>query len=457
MARGTKGRLYKRGKCGVYYLQYYINGTQFRVVLKDKNGNSITTEPEALAAADKILKPITAKSKAEQLSNILDAVSTAEMKLNEAEKEAEAIKQAQAEAIADKKALKIANAWKKYTDPDERLKPECSARNLANYRGYWNRFSEWLAAQPENPVYMRDITPALAKRFANHLESENASGNTFNKYRAFLFSFFEVLMPFIRGSENPFAAIKRKEKVKAVKRRDLTLDELQAILSNATGELGLLLWVGITTGLRLGDAVTLTWGSINLERNIIRNRNHKTGADVVIGIVPTLAGLLKQMPLEQRQGYLMPTLAAEYLNPNQQTHFVARLQRYFQSCGIQTNKPGTGQGTGKRAVTEVGFHSLRHSFATICGEIGTAEGVTQKLLGHSRAAMTHYYQHSTEAAATDTAKRLDGALRGLLPAAAIDVIPVEIEPERIELHRLAEQLPIDAIRAILRQQGGVKC
>lgn len=30
MARTTRGRLYKRGKQGRYYLQYYVNGKEFK-------------------------------------------------------------------------------------------------------------------------------------------------------------------------------------------------------------------------------------------------------------------------------------------------------------------------------------------------------------------------------------------------------------------------------------------
>ena len=38
------------------------------------------------------------------------------------------------------------------------------------------------------------------------------------------------------------------------------------------------------------------------------------------------------------------------------------------SQGVALYAPGTGPGTGKRAVVEVGFHSLRHSFVSICRE-----------------------------------------------------------------------------------------
>ncbi len=463
MARITRGKVYQRvvnGKPSKYYSgQYIINGKKFRVVLLDENGNKITDQRKAEAALQKLIAPTQFSTEADRRAAHAEALKLAEVKLAEAEAEAEARENARAKIAAERKALKIADAWKKFTDPDERLAPECSARNLSNYRGYWQRFSDWLAEQPEQPELMRDVTETLAKRFANHLEETAASGNTFNKYRAFLLSFFNALAKHIRGGDNPFDAIRRKEKVKAAKRRDLTAEELRTVLSNADGELALLLWIGATTGLRLGDAATLRWSAIDLHRGIIRLDTRKTDTDVVIGIIPVLAELLERMPPEGRQGYLLPTLATQYLNLKQRTHMVARIQRYFTACGIEIHRVGTGAGTGKRAVTEVGFHSLRHSFATICGNAGTAESVTQRLLGHSRAAMTHYYQHSTESAATDTAKRLDGMFRGLLadhdeePSVDVEAIPAEVDresqSERECILSELNRLPTDELQKLL--------
>ncbi|MGE4563827.1 MAG: hypothetical protein AB7F32_03075, partial [Victivallaceae bacterium] len=143
----------------------------------------------------KLIAPAQLSTEVDRRAAHAEALKLAEVKLAEAEAEARAREAAKAQAMADRRALKVADAWKKYTSPDERLAPECSERNLANYRGYWRFFTEWLAEQPEHPEYMRDVTETLAKRFANHLEKSGASGNTFNKYRAFLLSFFKVLAP----------------------------------------------------------------------------------------------------------------------------------------------------------------------------------------------------------------------------------------------------------------------
>lgn len=444
MARTSKGSVYKRGKN--YYLLYHINGKRVRQVLINEQGDNITTKDQAQIEADKIIKLINAKNKTEQYKELAEVVATAELKAEALEKQAVIDQEQRDNAIADKKALKIIGAWELYINPDERLAPQCSELNLKNYRGYWRRFSEWLESQPESPVFMRDITPQLAKRFANHLEGI-ASDNTFNKYKSFLTSFFDCLKPYSRTSENPFNEIARKKKVKAIKKRDLTLAELKTVLTEADGELALLLWIGATTGLRLGDCVTLQWHNINFDSQTITSINRKTGARVIVGVIPILQNILLQMPEEQRQGYLTPNYAERYLNQNTQPHFIAMIQEHFKDCGIQTSLEGTGLGTGKRAVTVVGFHSLRHSFATLCGELGTSEAVTMQLLGHSKASMTRYYQHQTEQGAKSVAQSLNNVFGGLL-GETIEAPPID---ERSQLRAIIDTLPIDQVKDLLTQ------
>ena len=50
------------------------------------------------------------------------------------------------------------------------------------------------------------------------------------------------------------------------------------------------------------------------------------------------------------------------------------------------DKPGRTKKeyTGKRAVVEVGFHSLRHTFVSLQAESGTPQTVVQAIVGHGK-------------------------------------------------------------------------
>jgi hypothetical protein len=75
-----------------------------------------------------------------------------------------------------------------------------------------------------------------------------------------------------------------------------------------------------------------------------------------------------------------------------------QVQNHFKACGIKLHKTGTGAG-GKRAVIEVGFHSLRHTFVSMCRESNAPLAVVESIVGHSNPAMTRHYTHVGELAA----------------------------------------------------------
>jgi hypothetical protein len=48
---------------------------------------------------------------------------------------------------------------------------------------------------------------------------------------------------------------------------------------------------------------------------------------------------------------------------------------------------------------EVGFHSLRHTFVSLCRESNAPLAVVESIVGHSNPAMTRHYTHVGELAA----------------------------------------------------------
>jgi len=112
-----------------------------------------------------------------------------------------------------------------------------------------------------------------------------------------------------------------------------------------------------------------------------------------------------------------------------------QVQSHFLACGIQTLKRGTDPGTGKRAVVEVGFHSLRHTFVSLCREANAPLAVVEAIVGHANPAMTRHYTHVGQAAAGATVAALPDITGVALPAAPEEqTIPVSTE----RLRALAE-------------------
>jgi integrase len=251
---------------------------------------------------------------------------------------------------------------------------------------------------------------------------DKASPNTYNKRLNFLKLLCDTLADPARLQTNPFEKIKRK-KLKTVSKRELSIEELRRILDTENPDLKLLLMLGLHTGLRLGDCATLKWGEVEMQKLLIRRVPNKTRSrsskPVVAGITSSLYSELNAIPQNERTGFILPALANDYeKNPSLLTIII---QEHFENKGIQTHQPGTGfkkvsdpdnpgkfikVHTGKRAVVEVGFHSLRHTFVSLHAEHGTPQAVIQAIVGHGNPAMTAHYTHIGE----DTARRAAGVL-----------------------------------------------
>jgi integrase len=232
---------------------------------------------------------------------------------------------------------------------------------------------------------------------------------------------FRVVKQKAKLTGNPWESPKRggnlqRKRMITNSRRELTIDELRKICQTATGELQTLLALGIYSGLRLGDCATLRWGEVDLPRAMIRRIPNKTARrnpkPVIVPIHPILRDMLAVTPLDQRREYVLPEMAALYIH---RTDMVTDMvQRHFKARGITLHKPGTGTG-GKRAVIEVGFHSLRHTFVSLCRESNAPLAVVESIVGHSNPSMTRHYTHVGELAA--------GRAVALLPSVMSEATP----------------------------------
>ena len=329
-------------------------------------------------------------------------------------------------------ALPIADAWTAYETNANR--PDTGARTLADYEGYFAALAKWMQTHYPNATELRQITRTEAEAYAADLRATRSAG-TFNKRITFFRHFWKTLAD-DAGKDpqakdlarlpakliiNPWEKIQKRQ-LDTHTRRELTVEELGRVLQGLQGEMRVLFALGIYTGARLGDCALMEWGMIDLARGRIaftprKTKRHANGKQAIIPLHPILAGILSETPPEERTGYVMPETAAAY--EREASILTNRIQKHFRACGIQT---ATAQGEGRRAITEVGFHSLRHTFVSLSANAGTPLAIVQAIVGHSNPAMTRHYFHESE-----------NALRGAV-AALPDVITIDAEatdaPER---------------------------
>ena len=437
MARSTKGRIFKRGKKRRYYVQFYLNGKQIVKALKDENGDPITDKTKALRARDRLLAPYVAKDEVQRRQQAVAALETAEVAAEEAD-----------ELLREK--LRLSDAWDKFHANPER--PQCSDTMLTDYERRWCCFADWMAENHSDTKAMESVTPQHAREFITSLDDGETvqdkdgnkktvkiSANRRNKILQGCRLVFRVLHEDCNGMRNPFRNIRnRQQDTKG--HRELSEGELLQVCQKAEGELRTLFAIGLYTAMRLGDACLLKWEDSKLHTNrisIVPRKTRRTGKTLVIPIHPVLRSILQETPRSDRVGYVVPELAERY---KRDTSSVCKIiRKHFQdTCGIKTQERHEGQ---KNATCRVGFHSLRHSFVSMCAAKGVPLPVVQELCGHGSPAVQRHYIHLGPEAA-------ESALTAL-PSINGDADADKEQKARDRLHSFADNLPIDKLQKVI--------
>lgn len=385
-----KGWLLKRGK--TYHAVWQVDGRKFMKTTGEGNREN------AEKVLNKFMAPFVVEDKLHTLQSVKASIEAGKAEL----------------VVLDEERnppIALDDVWEAFSDSPKRK--NCGPRTLKEYESHWGQFLHWMSGEHKDLKTLRNVTPAIAESYATHLGKRKISANRFNKHVRLLEYLFRVLKTQGRLESNPWEAIESKT-LNTQSRRELTIEELRRICDQAKGELRLLLALGIYTGMRLGDCATLRWGEVDMDRGIIRRVPNKTARrhpkPVIIPIHATLRALLTEIPRAKQREYVLPGMASRYAKGAYRLTDV--IQEHFISCGVNPYKPDTGfvekvgkdgktkrEHTGTRAVVEVGFHSLRHSFVSLCRGANAPLSVVESIVGHASPAMTRHYTHTGEEAA----------------------------------------------------------
>ena len=403
--RGNGHGTLERGASGVYLARWMANGKR----------HSKSTGTHVLREAEKKLEEFTSLFRLENEQRTLETLTG----------RIEGVKAEIREWKEQRPALRLVDAFAAYRASASR--PDAGDRTLSGYESYFNRFLDWMKEnRPEEKpeeletdtgegpkeyaVEVRAVTAADAEEYAAHT-IDHLSAGTFNKHLVFLRCMWRILMDGDAGKsdeadrpeklkakilENPWLRIhKRKHTPHA--RRELTVEELGAVINAARGEMRLLFAIGIYTGLRLGDCALLEWGNVDLVRGFVsvvpRKTKRRTGKMVTVPLHGVLAGMLSDVPARMRRGYVLPETAKDYRRDD--AIVSNRITALFEKCGIKTGH--VDEKTGRKVV-DVGFHSLRHTFVSLTANGGAPMAAVQSIVGHGSPAMTRHYYHENEKA-----------------------------------------------------------
>jgi integrase len=262
-----------------------------------------------------------------------------------------------------------------------------SSATAVKYEGAIERFIQSLG--PRAGINLRQVLPRDVLRFR---EGEVASGkhsSTCNDYLGIVSSAFSAARKQGLITHNPAEAVERLRNNEEASRRPFTLEEIQALLRASDGDdwYGAIL-VATYTGTRLHDAANLKWESIDLDGRWISYRASKTRKRIKIPMHDALYRWLKKRIRGINKAPLFPELAGKSTSVLSE-----KFSKVMARADVHGEIVRDRQGESGRLVSSLGFHSLRHAYASMMANAGVAEEVRMKLAGHSSQDVHAGYTH----------------------------------------------------------------
>lgn len=258
--------------------------------------------------------------------------------------------------------------------------PKLRASTLRQMRSY-------LAdAQELFPLELKKITAIKLQEYLNGIDKERKR----EKLHTFLKDAFTKAYRNRLIDVNPFDAIEAPKHVKKQSRSLTHEEEARFVEACRQHNQGRLYLFCLYEGLRIGEAVALTYDDVDFEKRRISVTKSMNEAGEVTP--PKTATSNRTVPLFEQSMHL--------LDPNGHgTVFEFTRKTYQNKLAILCRK---------LQLDGISVHSMRHTFATRCSEAGIPPKVVQKWLGHSTIDMTlNVYTHVNEDFEMEMTKQFD--------------------------------------------------
>lgn len=184
---------------------------------------------------------------------------------------------------------------------------------------------------------------------------------------------------------NPFVGVDRlRETLEDTQRIPFSSAEVSALIEMAEGDWKGLVILAATTGLRLMDAVRLTYQNLDRMNELIRVKTEKTGTVLTLPIHPRFSDWLKQRYSGSSEAALFPSLAK--MSGAGKSGLSMSFKRLMKRAKIEPGvaRPAAENSRG-RSVSRKSFHSLRHFAATQFATNGVRAEIARAITGHADA------------------------------------------------------------------------
>jgi integrase len=263
----------------------------------------------------------------------------------------------------------------------EELLNRHAERTTVKHQAAEKAYMRWWTVRLKG-IRVNHITPAMIDDAQRDLLAQEYAPQTVVHY---LKALRHVLNQAVRDGKldrNPFSRVKLV-KVQNSKTRFLGTDEEARLLDKLGPVYAPWARLAVLTGMRLSEQFKVRWADVDLERGLITLPETKAGKVQFVRLNEEAREILRTRQIQQMNRnivspfvYPSETLAT----PMDQRNFYARV---FRAAVIAYKLDGDG----------VGWHTLRHTFASRLAMSGQTEGTIATLMRHSTTALVRRYAH----------------------------------------------------------------
>jgi integrase len=212
---------------------------------------------------------------------------------------------------------------------------------------------------------LNDVTPLVIESFKEH-RLKTVSNASVNRELAALKHCFNKAILWRLVRENPVKGVQFLKETP--KDRYLTYSEEALFVSEVPDWLKPIILIATNTGLRLGELTSLTWSNVDLNQKVLTVMKSKNGLPRVIPLNGIAYQVLNSVRRQDNQERIFP------LSNSWISHSFKRICR-------------------KLGLTDITFHSLRHTFGSRLAQHSINVFAIQRLMGHQSVVMSARYSH----------------------------------------------------------------
>ena len=221
---------------------------------------------------------------------------------------------------------------------------------------------------------LSDISPFLIEKYKRSRKEQGRSDVTINRELAFLKNLFTMAIKWGKASENPVEQVRffREDNGRT---RILTDEEEARLLACCNPYLRPLVIAALHTGFRKSELLALRWEHVDFRHHLITGEAAyaKNGETRGIPMTETLTETLRVM-----KGEAKPSVSVFLTHAGTPYRHIAKV---------------FGAACRRAGLTDVTFHTLRHTFGSRLVMRGIDLPTVQALMGHKTIAMTMRYAH----------------------------------------------------------------